>query len=116
MIEKDLPAAFNYISAYTGKKIHYIGHSQGTLIMFGALSLHLPEVENNLATFSALGPVAYLTNQDSRLFTILTRGGLTEILMKLNMQQIFYSNNQKIYDAVAEICALDEEVCKFGLF
>ena len=36
--------------------------------------------------------------------------------MKLNMQQIFYSNNQTFYDVVAEICALDNEVCKVGLF
>ena len=63
MILYDLPAAFKYISRVTGKKVHYVGHSQGTLIMFGALSLHLPDVENNILSFSALGPVAYLTNQ-----------------------------------------------------
>jgi pimeloyl-ACP methyl ester carboxylesterase len=34
----DLPAAFRYITAQTGKKIHYIGHSQGTMSMFIALS------------------------------------------------------------------------------
>ena len=36
--------------------------------------------------------------------------------MKLNIEQIFYSNNQKVYDVVAEICALDEGVCKYGLY
>ena len=44
MISYDLPAAFEYISKNTGQKIHYVGHSQGTLIMFGALSLHLNSV------------------------------------------------------------------------
>lgn len=38
MVKFDLPAAFEYISKETGKKIHYIGHSQGSLIMFAALS------------------------------------------------------------------------------
>ncbi len=35
---KDLPAAFKYIKSITGKKLHYIGHSQGTLSMFIALA------------------------------------------------------------------------------
>lgn len=34
----DLPAAFTYITRVTSRKIHYIGHSQGTMIMFIALS------------------------------------------------------------------------------
>lgn len=34
----DLPAAFKYINRITNRKIHYIGHSQGTLAMFIALS------------------------------------------------------------------------------
>lgn len=38
MAKYDLPAAFDYINNVTGKKIHYIGHSQGTMIMFAALS------------------------------------------------------------------------------
>ena len=62
MIAYDLPAAFEYISKRTQRKIHYIGHSQGTLIMFAALSQHIKAVEDNLASYVALGPVAFLTN------------------------------------------------------
>lgn len=40
----DLPAAFRYIARVTGRKIHYIGHSQGTLIMFIALAQKLRDV------------------------------------------------------------------------
>jgi lysosomal acid lipase/cholesteryl ester hydrolase len=35
----DLTAGFRYISAKTGMKINYVGHSQGTLIMFIALAM-----------------------------------------------------------------------------
>lgn len=38
MAKYDLPAAFEYINNITHKKIHYIGHSQGTMIMFAALA------------------------------------------------------------------------------
>jgi esterase/lipase superfamily enzyme len=38
MAQYDLPAAFEYIARSTNKKIHYIGHSQGTMIMFAALA------------------------------------------------------------------------------
>jgi lysosomal acid lipase/cholesteryl ester hydrolase len=38
MAKFDLPAAFSYIHGKTLKKIHYVGHSQGTMIMFAALA------------------------------------------------------------------------------
>jgi gastric triacylglycerol lipase len=38
MAKYDLPAAFSYIGNLTNKTIHYIGHSQGTMTMFAALS------------------------------------------------------------------------------
>jgi lysosomal acid lipase/cholesteryl ester hydrolase len=44
MAKFDLPAAFSNIAKITGQKIHYIGHSQGTLIMFIALSERNPTV------------------------------------------------------------------------
>jgi len=41
----DLGAAFRYITNRTSQKIHYIGHSQGTLIMFIALSMKYPNIQ-----------------------------------------------------------------------
>jgi hypothetical protein len=55
----DLPAAFEYISNYTGyDKIDYIGHSQGSTIMFGALADRNEKVLSHLKHFIAFGPVA----------------------------------------------------------
>ena len=69
----DIPAAFSYISRVTGRKIHYIGHSQGTLSMFVALSRKVPEVVNNILSFNAFGPVAYLKHMKSELFIQLSK-------------------------------------------
>lgn len=78
MAKYDLPAAFHYISGITGKKIHYIGHSQGTLTMFIALASHFKCIEENLASYSAFGPVVYLKHQKSKLMKAASRLDLAE--------------------------------------
>lgn len=79
----DLPAAFSYISRATGKKIHYIGHSQGTLIMFIALTQQLKTVTDNLMSFHAFAPIAYLNHQTSKSLASLAKADLGEILYVL---------------------------------
>lgn len=44
MADYDLPAGFRYIYAKTGQKIHYVGHSQGSMMMHVALSKNNPVV------------------------------------------------------------------------
>ncbi len=63
----DLTASFRFIAEKTGQKINYIGHSQGTLIMFIALSMRYQHIRENLATFVALGPIVYINDMDSPL-------------------------------------------------
>lgn len=80
MATYDLPAAFTYINKITNRKIHYIGHSQGTLIMFIALSLELKAVTSNIQSFHAFGPVAYLTHQKSALLNSGAKIKLPDLL------------------------------------
>jgi len=76
----DLTASFKYIANYTGKKIHYIGHSQGTLIMFIALAMKYPSIRENLKTFTALGPIVYINDMDSPLLNKLMNSKTFEVL------------------------------------
>jgi len=62
MSQYDLPASFEYINKNTGQLINYIGHSQGTTIMFGALSDRIPGVVNNLKKYIAFAPSAFEGN------------------------------------------------------
>lgn len=65
MAEYDLPAALTYVNNLTGSKIHFVGHSQGTLIMFIALAQKYKNVQKNILSFSALGPYTYkIKNQN----------------------------------------------------
>ena len=84
MAEYDLPAAFEYINTKTGNKIHYIGHSQGTMIMFAALSNINNTIQSKLATFSALGPVAFVGNIESKILKKLS--DTTKTIRKLGVQ------------------------------
>jgi hypothetical protein len=45
MAQYDLTASLKYIANITKQKINYIGHSQGTLIMFIALSMKYPGIQ-----------------------------------------------------------------------
>jgi len=85
MSEKDLPAAFEYIAERTGKKITYIGHSQGTAQMFAALANpngKNPKIVNNLIKFAALAPVAYVNHQESPFFGFLANANTLVSIIK----------------------------------
>lgn len=61
MIAYDLTAMIDYVLNTTQQtKLYYVGHSQGTLILFGLLS-DKPEYNKKIQLFSALGPVTNVT-------------------------------------------------------
>lgn len=67
----DLPATMDYILKKTGQSsMHYVGHSQGTVIMFVLLSTR-PKYNQKLKSSHMLAPIAYMKNVRSRLFKYL---------------------------------------------
>lgn len=70
---KDLPAMIDYALRVTGKKrLHYIGHSQGTTVFWAMGSLR-PSYNDKIISMQAFAPVAYLTNNASPLFIVLSQ-------------------------------------------
>lgn len=65
MSHYDLPAGFEYINQQTGQLINYVGHSQGTTMMFAALSDGEPTVLKYLKTYVALAPSAFENHTNS---------------------------------------------------
>ncbi|KAG6750111.1 triacylglycerol lipase 2-like isoform X2 [Populus alba] len=59
----DLPATFQYVHEQTGQNLHYVGHSQGTLIALAAFSQG--KLLNMLRSAVLLCPVAYLNHLTS---------------------------------------------------
>jgi pimeloyl-ACP methyl ester carboxylesterase len=97
--EYDIPADIDYILATTGfPKLTYMGHSQGTLIMFALLS-EQPEWADKLTTFVAVGPVGTVRNltaqiiietANSPLLEALNDAGIYDFLPNPDTPTLFY--------------------------
>ncbi|CAK7338185.1 unnamed protein product [Dovyalis caffra] len=73
----DLPALFGYIYNKTGQKIHYVGHSQGTLAAMIALSEGL--LVEKIKSAALLSPVAYLKTTRSLLTVICKEASIANL-------------------------------------
>ena len=78
MADYDLPAVFTYINGATGQKLHYLGHSQGTIQMHIALAKRNPVIEKLLDKEFGFGPVAYVSYQSSPIMNLLDKSRLLE--------------------------------------
>jgi pimeloyl-ACP methyl ester carboxylesterase len=70
MSQHDLPASLKYVAQYTGQKVDYVGHSEGTTIMFAALARRDPVVTQVLNKFIALAPAVFLQHSTSPIVQI----------------------------------------------
>jgi pimeloyl-ACP methyl ester carboxylesterase len=83
--EYDIPADIDYILATTGfPKLTYMGHSQGTLIMFALLS-EQPEWADKLTTFVAVGPVGTVRNLTAQIIIETAKSSVLEDLNNLGV-------------------------------
>jgi gastric triacylglycerol lipase len=73
MADYDLPALFTYVNNMTQQKVHYLGHSQGTIQMHVALAKRNPVVEALIDKNFGFGPVAYVKNAKSHVLTLLDK-------------------------------------------
>ncbi len=86
MAQYDIPAAFRYVSGATrSNRIHFVGHSEGTAIMFAALSEKNEDIKRNLGRFVAMGPVAFVKNIDSTLIQVVGGTKIMSLLKTLNI-------------------------------
>ncbi|XP_013390621.1 lysosomal acid lipase/cholesteryl ester hydrolase [Lingula anatina] len=70
MAKYDLPAMIDYTLKVTGvSQIHYVGHSQGTLIMFAHTSQN-PDFAKKFKSFIAMGPVATIAHAKGPLLLL----------------------------------------------
>eukprot|EP01130_Rhizamoeba_saxonica_P011016 TRINITY_DN4558_c0_g1_i1.p1 TRINITY_DN4558_c0_g1~~TRINITY_DN4558_c0_g1_i1.p1 ORF type:complete len:429 (+),score=62.90 TRINITY_DN4558_c0_g1_i1:46-1287(+) len=70
----DFPALVSYVSEYTGKKVMYVGHSQGNAQGFVGLSID-PSINNKLAMFVALAPAYYVNPFENWVLKGLSKMG-----------------------------------------
>ena len=78
MADYDFPVVFTYIHDITEQKIHYLGHSQGTIHMHIALAKRNSVVENLMDKYFGFGPVAYVSYQISPIISLLDKSLLLQ--------------------------------------
>ncbi|XP_063538795.1 lipase 3-like [Cydia strobilella] len=111
----DLPAMIDYVLKKTKKrKIHYIGHSQGTTAFWVMCSLR-PEYNHKIISMHALAPVAYLThNKCPLLHAIASFSNAIAKFLTLVGKAEFMANKLLLKWAGAAICrdgAIFQELC-----
>ncbi|KAL2538022.1 Triacylglycerol lipase 2 [Forsythia ovata] len=86
LVAYDLPANFQYVYDQTGQKLHYVGHSLGTLMALGAFSRK--EVLNMIRSAALLSPIAYMGQMPSLLARSAADLFLSEDLYWLGLKEI----------------------------
>ncbi|KAG8387060.1 hypothetical protein BUALT_Bualt03G0214000 [Buddleja alternifolia] len=101
LVAYDLPATFQYVYDQTGQKLHYVGHSLGTLMAFGAFSRK--EVLNMVRSAALLSPIAYLGEMSSDLARAAADAFIAEGLYWLGVHE-FSPGGGAASKLVDEIC------------
>ena len=112
-VEYDLPATIDYVKETTGaKKIHYIGHSQGTTIFY-MLYMHNPSyVESSIDKYISLGTVPNIAHATFLPIQLLDKlYGLLEMTQPITKAIIF---NDWQRTMLSNICKNTPYICKMA--
>jgi pimeloyl-ACP methyl ester carboxylesterase len=120
MIRYDAPALISFVQQHSGSPaVHWIGHSQGTLMMFGGLASGSVDPAS-LLSFHALAPIAFLGHQTSAMLTTLSEVPESVIRLVLGKGEVPDDSNNLVrylLKLLPDLCAkVVREVCELPLF
>ncbi|XP_049366253.1 triacylglycerol lipase 2-like [Solanum verrucosum] len=101
LVDFDLPATFKYVHDQTGQKLHYVGHSLGTLIAFAAISEN--KLLDMLRSAALLSPIAYLGQIKSPLAISASQNFIAEGLYWLGIHE-FDPRGEAVVKLLEKIC------------
>ncbi|MED6131799.1 hypothetical protein PIB30_013281 [Stylosanthes scabra] len=103
LVSYDLPAVFNYVSSQTGgQKIHYIGHSLGTLMALASFSEG--KLVNQVKSAALLSPIAYLSHMTTRLLDLAARFYIDQLTRIFGLSE-FIPKGLPVQLFLRELCA-----------
>ncbi|KAE8703918.1 Myzus persicae-induced lipase 1 [Hibiscus syriacus] len=102
LVAYDLPATIQYVYDQTGQKLHYVGHSQGTLMALAAFSKD--EVLNMLRSAALLCPIAYMGQLTSPLAKNAADAFIAETVYWLGLDE-FDPRGETVVKLLKEICS-----------
>ncbi|PSS16117.1 Triacylglycerol lipase [Actinidia chinensis var. chinensis] len=101
LVAYDLPATFQYVHDQTGQKLHYVGHSLGTLIALASFSKG--QLINMLTSVALLSPIAHLGQMTSPLARTAAENFIAEELYKLGLHE-FNPRGAAVIKLLKTIC------------
>uniref|UniRef100_A0A6V7QY89 Lipase n=1 Tax=Ananas comosus var. bracteatus TaxID=296719 RepID=A0A6V7QY89_ANACO len=78
LVTNDLPATFDFVYSKTGQKLHYVGHSMGTLTALASFSEG--KLVDKLQSAALLSPIAYLTHMTTPIGILCAKAFIGEII------------------------------------
>ncbi|XP_053698633.1 lipase 1-like [Sabethes cyaneus] len=101
----DLPAMIDYVLNHTKhRKLHYIGHSQGTTTFYVMASTR-PDYNDKIHLMQALAPVAYTEHIRSPLLRVMSRFQDTlTVLFEIFGIAEFHPNNAILHEIANLLC------------
>ncbi|KAL5581776.1 hypothetical protein UlMin_014218 [Ulmus minor] len=103
----DLPALVQYVHDQTGQKLHYVGHSLGTLMAFAAFSEH--NLLSMIRSAGLLSPIAYLGQMPSQLARAAAEIFLAEDIYWLGLREFVPKGQQysKLLEGICKVPGID---------
>ncbi|KAL6143957.1 hypothetical protein ACLB2K_054652 [Fragaria x ananassa] len=102
LVAYDLPAAYQYVYDQAGQKLHYVGHSLGTLIALGAFSED--QLVNMLRSAVLLSPIAHVGQITSPLAKTAIEYFIAEDLYKAGYRE-FDPKGPLVVQVLKQICS-----------
>ncbi|KAK9924456.1 hypothetical protein M0R45_032823 [Rubus argutus] len=102
LVTYDLPATYQYVHDQAGQKLHYVGHSLGTLIALAAFSEN--QLVNMLRSAVLLSPIAHVGQLTSPLARAAAENFIAEDLYKAGYIE-FNPKAPMIVQVLKEICS-----------
>ncbi|KAA0054492.1 triacylglycerol lipase 2-like [Cucumis melo var. makuwa] len=98
LVAFDLPATLQYVHDHTGQKMHYVGHSLGTLIALAAFSKH--QLLDMLRSAALISPIAHLGKVTSPIARNAADNFLGEIFTYFKL-----TNRKAGVQLLVDVCA-----------
>ncbi|XP_031743507.1 triacylglycerol lipase 2 [Cucumis sativus] len=102
LVAFDLPATLQYVHDHTGQKMHYVGHSLGTLTALAAFSKH--QLLDMLRSAALISPIAHLGKVTSPIARNAADNFLGEVLFWLGVKE-FDPRGKAGIQLLVEVCA-----------
>lgn len=118
MIAFDLPAMLDYVLEVTRRKrLFYVGHSQGTMTLFGLLS-ERPEYNQKIKLFCALAPVTTIGYMTSPIRVFAPFGNTLGGVLRFFGRPYFVQNTKLMKFVARTTCRwkFSQRLCEIPLF